>query len=177
MEVIHLSDIKQGTPGISTIEGANLYENSIVAFHTSGHSTPVELQMSGTRTEPFSLELEDSYDDQMSRTYNDEQSVTERAAVAVSVVLALHLTNYTVIERSRKSTGFDYMLGNRLDPLFTPQTRLEISGIMRESEHNTLASRFQQKARQTAKSDDTLLPAYISVVEFSTPKAKFDIKQ
>lgn len=76
MEVIHLSDIKQGTPGISPIEGANLYENSIVAFHTSGHSTPVELQMSGTRTEPFSLELEDSYDDQMSRTYNDEQSVT-----------------------------------------------------------------------------------------------------
>lgn len=54
---------------------------------------------------------------------------------------------------------------------------LRLSGIMRESEGNTLAMRFQQKAMQTDKSDDTRLPAYVSVVEFSTPKAKFDIKQ
>ena len=53
---------------------------------------------------------------------------------------------------------------------------IKLSGIMRESEGNTLAMRFQQKAVQTDKSDDTRLPAYVSVVEFSTPKAKFDIK-
>ena len=55
--------------------------------------------------------------------------------------------------------------------------RLEVSGIMRETEGNTLATRFQQKAAQTDRSDATRLPAYVSVVEFSTPKAKFDIKQ
>ena len=177
MDTILLSNIKQGTPGISPIEGANLYENSIVALHKSGHSSPVTLQMEGMRKEPFSLEWEDCYNDQLQRTYADEQSVTERAAVAVSVLLALHITNYIVIERSRKGTGFDYMLGDSLDSLFIPKARLEISGIKFETDSNSLASRFQKKTTQTDKSDDTRLPAYVSVVEFSTPKAKFDIKQ
>lgn len=45
MDTIQLSDIRLGTPGISSIEGANLYENSIVALHNSGHPSPVILQM------------------------------------------------------------------------------------------------------------------------------------
>lgn len=177
MDTIQLSDIKMGTPGITPIEGSNLYENCIVALHNSGHPSPVTLQMEGIRTNPFSLAWEDTFDDQLQRTYSDEQSVVERAAVAVSVVLALHTTAYTVIERSRKGTGFDYMLGDSLDPLFTPKARLEVSGIMHETNDNTVDKRFQQKVAQTDKSDYTRLPAYVSVIEFSTPKAKFDIKQ
>ena len=72
-------------PGISPIEGANLYENCIVALHNNGHPSPVTLLMKGMRTKPFSLAWEDTFDDQMRRAYSDEQSVTERAAVAVSV--------------------------------------------------------------------------------------------
>ena len=177
MDTIRLSDIKQGMPGISPIEGANLYENCIVALHNSGHPASVELRMEGLRTEPFLLEWDDECNDQLLRTYADEQSVTERSAVAVSVMLALHTTSYTVIERSRKGTGFDYMLGDSLDPLFTPKARLEVSGIMRETDSNTLDMRFHKKSAQTDKSDGTRLPAYVSVVEFSTPKAKFDIKK
>ena len=33
MDTIRLSDIKKGMPGISPVEGANLYENCIVALH------------------------------------------------------------------------------------------------------------------------------------------------
>ena len=69
------------------------------------------------------------------------------------------------------------MLGDGQDPLFTPKARLEVSGIMRETDGNTAELRYRQKTAQTAKSDDMLLPAYISVVEFSTPKAIFDIKK
>ena len=174
---IQLSDIKQGTPGITPIEGANLYENCVVALHNSCHPAPVTLQVSGLNVCNYLLLWEDSYNDQLRRTYNDEQSVTERAAVAVSVMLALRQTEYTVIERSRKGTGFDYLLGDGQDPLFTPKARLEVSGIMRETDGNTAELRYRQKAAQTAKSDDMLLPAYISVVEFSTPKAIFDIKK
>jgi len=58
-----------------------------------------------------------------------------------------------------------------------PKARLEVSGIMHETDGNTLATRFEQKSVQTDRSDATRLPAYVSVVEFSTPKAKFDIKQ
>ena len=48
---------------------------------------------------------------------------------------------------------------------------------MRETDGNTAEKRFQQKAEQTAKSDNTCLPAYVAVVEFCTPKAIFDIKK
>ena len=37
--------------------------------------------------------------------------------------------------------------------------------------------RYCKEAMQTDKSDDTRLPAYVSVVEFCTTKAKFDIKK
>lgn len=177
MDTIRLSDICHGTPGITPVEGANLYENSVVALHNSGHPSPVELRMEGLCTESFSLAWDDTFDDQMRRTYADEQSVTERAAMAVSVMLALRTTAYTVIERSRRGTGFDYMLGDNDDPLFMPKARLEVSGIMRESDGNTVARRFEQKAAQTDRSDAMRLPAYVAVVEFATPKAKFDIKQ
>ena len=177
MDTIQLSNIKQGTPGITPVEGANLYENCVVALHNSKHASPVTIQVEGLRTDPLSLIWEDCFTDQLSRTYADGQSVTERAAVAVSVMLALYTTGYTVVERSRKGTGFDYFLGDNQDPLFTPKARLEISGIMCETDSNTLTSRYRQKAVQMSKSDDCQLPAYISIVDFSTPKVKFDISQ
>lgn len=177
MENIHLGDLKSGMPGISAIEGANLYENCVVALHNRGHQMPVILVAKGLKTTNYSLIWEDTYNQQLERTYNDLQSVTERAAVGISVILAIKETEYTIIERSRKGTGFDYMLGDKADPLFTPKARLEISGIMKETEGNTISSRFLQKTSQVKKSDCTSLPAYISIVEFSTPKVLFDIKK
>ena len=92
-------------------------------------------------------------------------------------MLALHQTDYTVIERSRKGTGFDYMLGDRQEPFFIPKARLEVSGIMHETDGNTVEQRFRQKSKQTLKTDTTRLPAYVAVVEFSKPKAIFAIKK
>ena len=48
--------------------------------------TPVTLHVSGLLACDYSLLWEDIVDNQLRRTYNDEQSVTERAAIAVSVM-------------------------------------------------------------------------------------------
>ncbi|MBQ9202842.1 MAG: hypothetical protein IJ155_01215 [Prevotella sp.] len=175
--MIKLSDITAGLPGVTPIEGANLYENCVVELHRCGHPEQVDLSLTGLRTKTCTLTWEDTFNNQLDRTYADEQSVTERAAVGVSILLALALTNYTVIERSRKGSGFDYMLGDKNDPLFMPKARLEISGIRKETGQNTVKARYQQKAIQTNISDYTQLPAYVSIVEFSTPKAIFNIKE
>lgn len=173
---LKLSDLKAGLPGITPIEGSNLYENCVVGLHQCGHLEKVAISIDGLKTDEFTLTWEDTYNEQLKRTYADEQSVTERGAVGISVLLALKLTDYTIVERSRKGTGFDYLLGDKEDPLFTPKARLEVSGIMKETTTNTLTTRFQQKAYQTDKSDNMQMSAYISVVEFSTPKALFNIK-
>lgn len=103
--------------------------------------------------------------------------LTFRFVTKVSALLAFETTEYTIVERSSKGTGFDYMLGDKNDTLFIPKARLEISGIKTETESNSIEKRFKQKALQTDISDKSGLPAYISIIEFSTPKAVFDLKR
>lgn len=177
MGSLHITQILDGTPGISPVEGANLEENCIVALHKNGHLNPVLLGLIDSKQESVPLYWEDRYNEQLERTYADIQSVTERAAVCVSILLALNSTDYTVIERSRKGTGFDYMLGDKNSEFYQPKARLEISGIYQETDSNSVEARFSIKSRQTDRSDATRLPAYISVVEFGTPKAKFGRKE
>ncbi|MBR4273786.1 MAG: hypothetical protein IKQ30_13235 [Bacteroidales bacterium] len=176
MDKLELSDILKGLPGISSVEGANLHENCVVELHRHNHSSPTTLQLSGKRDVDVSLVWTDSFDDVLDRTYADRQCSIERSAVCISVLLALKLTDYTVIERSRKGTGFDYMLGYKDDFFYTPKARLEISGISEEKRSNTLKARFEQKSRQTDISDSSNMPAYISIVELKTPQALFKQK-
>ena len=91
----------------------------------------------------------------------------------MSCVLAIHETEYTIIERSCKGDGFDYWMGYRDDMLLNRVARLEISGILKESSSNTVEKRLQIKKKQTEQSDSCCLPAYISIVEFSELKAIF----
>lgn len=91
-------------------------------------------------------------------------------------MLAIHETDYTIIERSRKGTGVDYWLGHDDDIPFKKSARLEVSGIFTGGE-KPLETRFKKKIKQTNQSDSTQLPAYISIVEFSSPIAKFAQKK
>lgn len=164
-------------PGITPIEGADLQENCVTMLHRCGHQSPIAVALTGLKEESFCLHWDDVCTEQMQRTYADHQANTERSAIAISVLLAKELTGYSVILRSRKGTGFDYYLGEENDSQYTPLARLEISGIEKETSKNTIAGRFKQKLEQVAPSDITTLPAYISVVEFSTPKTHFDSKE
>jgi hypothetical protein len=58
-------------------------------------------------------------------------------------------------------------------PFEQRKARLEISGIWKESESNTVDARVRLKRKQLEQSDSTLMPALVIVVEFGTPKVKF----
>lgn len=131
--------------------------------------------MSGVTNESIDLLWTDTYNSQKERTYADMQYTVEHGAVCLSVMLSMFLTPYTVIERSRKGTGFDYWLGNEDSVLFQKSARLEVSGILKGND-NEINRRYAAKIKQTRRSDDLQLPAYISVIEFSNPKALFNIR-
>lgn len=76
---------------------------------------------------------------------------------------------------SRKGTGIDYWLGDKDSILFQKKARLEVSGILHGDE-TMIKSRHIMKVEQTNKSDDYQLPAFISIIEFSEPKALFTKK-
>lgn len=169
---IDVTAIKGGLPGISTVAAQQLYETFEVCMHVSGHPEDLLLTMDGDYHDDIALHWHDGYDEQKARTYADMQYTTEHGAVCLSVMLTTTLTPYTIIERSRKGTGFDYWLGDKDTILFQNKARLEASGILR-GDDAMIKSRHAAKVEQTSKSDDLQLPAYISVIEFSKPKAMF----
>ncbi len=80
------------------------------------------------------------------------------------------VTDYHIVERAYKTTGFDYWLGNRGDFLFQKAARLEVSGI-RSGTPGQIDSRVKAKLKQSEQSQDTGLPIIVVVVEFGTPAA------
>jgi hypothetical protein len=110
-------------------------------------------------------------DDQMDRSWKDQQVATEHGAICLGVLIAMDNTPYTIIERSTKTTGVDYWLGVEENSMWQRKARLEVSGIFTGA--NKVNPRFRTKIKQTKQSDNTGLPVYICVVEFGTPLAKF----
>lgn len=170
--IIDTTLIRKGVPGISAIAAMQLYEAFEVCMHLSGHQEKVNLKMDGITHDDVCIIWEDTFNDQKARTYADIQYTTEHGAVCLSVMLTSALTPFTVIERSRKGTGIDYWLGDKDSFLFQKKARLEVSGIFKGDEA-MMKYRHNAKVMQSNKSKEMNIPAYISVIEFSQPKALF----
>lgn len=163
------TDLAKGLPGITPSFGAALAEACAVCLEEQGHSQGVEIIIDGDFNAVFKLHWQ-PVNEQMLRCWNDEEFTTEQAAYGIAFLIVTKLTELTVIERSSKGTGFDYWLGtldiNQELP-FQNKARLEVSGI-RKGDNNRIQARVKQKKEQT-KLSDGYFPAYIVVVEFSTP--------
>jgi hypothetical protein len=112
------------------------------------------------------------------RAYNSDDAI-EFGAEAIALLLIKEHTPYTAIERAVKGTGIDYWLGyksNNPNILFSKtDARLELTGILEEKGTNTIKNRIKKKMKQTEASNRTF-PVYISVIEFSRPKAETIMK-
>lgn len=163
-------------PGLTPVIGQYLYENCLVCLNKAGHTDGVAFRLQGLLDGTCSLRWQGEMTDLLLRSYQDDLETTEQGAVCLSVLLTKCLTDYTIVERSWRGTGIDYWLGYSDDPLFQRAARLEISGIKTETSTNTVVARYEQKINQVSQSDQSELPAYISVVEFGTPKCLFNKK-
>jgi hypothetical protein len=169
IEAIALAKLGEGLPAITPSFGAALAEACAICLEERGHSQGVEISVDGDFRATFKLYWE-NITDQMLRCWNDREFTTEQAAYGIAFMLINRLTDFTVIERSRKGTGFDYWLGvedNTNELPFQNKVRLEVSGI-REGDDRRIKARVKQKVDQT-KPSDGIFPAYIVVVEFSKP--------
>lgn len=165
-----LAALRAGTPGISPEFGAALAQAAAVCLDEQHHTSGVVLQVYGSFDQQFGLYWDD-VSDQMRRSWADEPFATEQGAYAVAALLVLELTGLTVIEKSKKGTGFDYWLGEKGSaPLFQGKARLEVSGI-RHADSGEVQARTRRKLDQTRRSDNYGLPALVVVVDFGSPVA------
>lgn len=166
--MLDLKDLGHGLPAITPYFGMALAEAAGVCLESQNHAQGVQLRIRGYSNTSHPIAWPE-VTEQTRRCWNDHDVATEHGAVGIAVLLAQKEIGYTVIERSRRGTGFDYWMGEESMP-FQNKARLEISGI-RKGNDQEVKARVRQKLRQTDQSDRSL-PTYVIVVEFGCPLAE-----
>lgn len=176
-ELLDLQEIAKGHYGLTKTCGAHLLEGCIATLWLHNHASELEMAIKGNERK-FKLKFpEEIKTVQLANSWKDKDVATEHGAACIGILLALKLTDLEVIERAVKPTGIDYWIGNpKHGILFQKKARLEVSGIF-EGNDADIEARYKRKCKQTDQSDDSLLPAYVSVTEFSKPVSKFGQKK
>ncbi len=173
-DLLNISNLENGMPGITPKMGACLAEAAIFCLVSKDHKQGVLLRLDGECHHNLKLKWRESENaDQCKRTWNDVEVATEYGAYGLAALLIAELTDYTVVERSKKGTGFDYWLGKKdaEGQLFQDKARLEVSGI-RSGTENEILTRVKRKEGQIKRSNG-IFPGVIAVVEFSSPRTRF----
>jgi len=166
---LEFSHLSSGMPGLTQRYGDALAEAAAVCLDDCGHGSGVEMAVNGDIAGAYDLNWSPVVDEQMRMTWNDDQFATEQGAYGLAILLMSEARAFTVVERSRKGTRFDYWLGDEGDELFVRKARLEVSGIRRGLQHE-INTRVRQKTSQI-DSSSVQLPGIVAVVEFSIPLA------
>ena len=177
MKKLNLEILKMGIPVISEKTGAFLAEAAAICLTLNGYESGVQLKVEGVIQETFLVEWNDEVTKSVLESWNDAREATEFGATALALLLLLERTDFTHFIRAYQGTGIDYWLGKgkytgEKIPNAARKGRLEISGILKATKGNTINMRIAQKKKQVNKTNNTNLPVYVVVVEFSQPKAK-----
>jgi hypothetical protein len=168
---IDLTTLQQGFPALTPAAGLQLAEAAAVCLEERGHANEVVLSLCGKWTQQYQVVRPD-VTSQMRRCYNDPEEATEWGACGLALLLMRDLSGFSVVERSRRGTGFDYWLGDLDESAFQQKVKLEVSGI-RRGNMQAIAARIGQKRRQTERATGTEA-TYLAVVEFGQPTARVE---
>ncbi|MBZ0278882.1 MAG: hypothetical protein K8I60_22240 [Anaerolineae bacterium] len=169
--------IERDIPGVTRVQAAQHIQACLICLDHHQHVTGTQLMVVDEwKNEKIYLYWEETIDEHMRRSWRDLQEATEYGAVAIAILLVINCTEYTIIERAVKGTGFDYWLLE--DTLYDEEeifpngtARLEVSGIIHAEKDSEILARVREKKKQTDVSDNKGLPALIIVTEFSRPEA------
>lgn len=175
LPVLDLDSLNNGIPAIPPKAEGYYVQNCKVCLDSQGHGSGVSFLVKYGRKEyKYKLAWKDQVTSQERRAYADLQDATEISATAIAFLLIRTLTEYTVIERSKKGTTVDYFLSEKgMDDklIFNKTPRLEVTGILQENQGNPVTKRVANKLKRLKLFDDDL-PTYIVVVEHGMPWAK-----
>jgi hypothetical protein len=160
---------------LPVVAGLNYAQAASVCLDSQGHPLKTAISDDGHYKGDHSV-LRYDVNDEMKRAWNDDEVATENGAYALAFLVASHHLNVKIIEKSKKGSGIDYWLGEYDGVLFQNKVRLEVSGI-RKGDDSAVDTRFNKKFEQSKKSDKTLLPALVVVVEFSKPRIRTGLRK
>jgi len=179
LEVINISELNKGLPTITSAYGQTLAEAAAFCLNKNSHQSSKCIlnciKTSKNDIESYQL-FWDDLDPRVESTYSDLEEATEYGAMGIAILLSVKLIKFSTVERSMKGTGVDYWIGEKNGDMFQKKARLEISGIFKGND-SQFKSRLKQKFKQTGVSDSLGYDCFVSIVEFSMPKASFLSKE
>ena len=160
--------------GLTPATGAFLAEAAAVCLEQSGHMQGVSLKVRGKSRATYQLtwaELPPT----AAATHNDLQDATEDGAMGLAILLARYHLGYEIVLRSRKGTGYNYVMRKVDSDGSEPSVRLEVSGILKGTARD-VTRRVNEKVRQvkTGASIEDDLAAFVMVIEFGLPVARIE---
>jgi len=170
MNRLHFNHLAEKFPHIPPECGSALEQAIAVCLESQGHRSGCLMTVEGEFQGNCQLIWNLSLSEAMRRFWSDLVEATEQGAYGLAILLLRANTSMTIIERSRRGTGFDWWLGTE-DDLFQKKARLEISGILTGSPRR-INSRYKAKSVQAERSASTGLPDFVVIIEFSSPHAK-----
>ena len=177
MRRLDLDTLNEGIPVISVAVGSFLAEAAKVCLVAQGHQPGVKLKVEGDFTAEFEIHWSGEPDEIIRRSWTDLRDAAEFGAVAIAILAMFELTKYNFAERVTQGFGFDYWLAFfERDEWKYAETKkdakLEVSGILKSSQHNTLSMRVYKKSQQILTSQAQGEKLFVAVVEFGTPVIK-----
>lgn len=174
MKRLNLYELSKKAIGVSDTFGKFLGEAAHVCLELQGHKSGVQINVLGLYKENLILEWDKELEEETFLSWKDVKEATEYGATAIALLLMLHFEDYNFIERLPQFGIGDYVLEKRAfkSKQAKKETHLEISGIFKVTNTNTLDIRINQKEKQLSKKQTTTLNVLIAVVEFSKPAAK-----
>lgn len=175
---LDIDTLSEGIPVI-TPEAVGFYkQNCMVCFHQNDHQKGVSLEVIfNDKTYVFIVDWKGEMTPQIISAYQDLRKATDFAACAIALLLIRELTDYIAIEQSIIGTTIDYNLIYKQDEnpdlIFNHSARLEVSGILKENDKNTVEGRLKEKQKRLKQIQG--IPDLISVTEFSKPRSKMII--
>jgi hypothetical protein len=169
IELINVFSLKEASE-LSAIRCADFSEAASVCLDNQGHKSGKSIQIKGDLEGQFRLRWEE-VTQQIRVSRNDLEDAVEGGAYCLAMLVIEKLTSLKVTKQSQKRTGFDYWLGEEKEGGIQGLARLEVSGILKGTK-GQINQRLKEKMRQTQKSDNLKIPAYIVIVEFSQPIMK-----
>lgn len=165
---LDLNNLDSGMPGITPSRAKSMHEAAATCLTHNSHAPGIQIHVKGDINASDALNWTPP-STQALAAWNDLQEATEDGAYGIAALLIKELTPLTIVQRSRKGTGFDYWLGPKANssPMFQDKSRLEVSGILTAS-GNAVTQRVAIKVNQVLGVPSTL-KAWVVVVDFGTP--------
>lgn len=145
-------------------------EAALVCFDNQ-HKANLSIKIDGDIKNEINFKSE-SITQRIKDNWKDLVEATEYGATGIAIWTIIKFTDYKVVQRSPRKTGFDYYLDNKDSAYpFQNRAKLEVSGILKGSKAQ-LEQRLREKIKQIKRFETKTLPYYVVVVKFDEPIVK-----